>query len=59
MNKLICPKCGEKILVAVLTSNPPLFECECSDGCGFALRYWDRKDRYSEITQEELEKENV
>ena len=36
-----------------LTSYPAKYECGCNS-CGFALRYWDRKDGYEQITQEEV-----
>ena len=40
-------------MVICLTSYPAKYECGCNS-CGFALRYWDRKDSFSQIAQEEV-----
>lgn len=51
---LPCDKNGPIIMwVMCLTSYPAKYECGCNS-CGFALRYWDRKDNHKQITQEEV-----
>jgi hypothetical protein len=56
-----CPRCGYRVIIDTLTSNPPQYEAYCShyerdeQGCSFTLRVFERIDRYAEITQEELD----
>lgn len=53
---LRCPEC--KCLnhsYNMLPSNPPQYEFICSRDCGFALRYFNRKDSRALITQAELD----
>lgn len=52
--RLKCPKCGVIFYVNALASNPPQYEGECCKG-DFSLRYYDRKDSFLEINQEELD----
>jgi len=50
---LICSKCGRKLLEMCLCSHPAQYETMCS--CGFSLRYFERKDSFTHITQKELD----
>jgi hypothetical protein len=52
MDRLKCPKCKSYGLTICLTSYPAQYEFDCY--CGFKLKYYDRKDSYKDITQEEL-----
>lgn len=52
-NYFKCPHCGRLMFHLSLASNPGQYESGCNS-CGFSLRYWDRKDRYAPVTQEEL-----
>lgn len=51
---LKCPMCGSRFDEYCLCSNPPQFEGSCSEGC-FSLKYYQREDPYSHMSQEELD----
>ena len=54
-SELICPECGsKKHAINCLTSYPAQYEYECNV-CGFSLKYYDRKNSYANISQNELE----
>jgi hypothetical protein len=51
-----CPQCNhiQQNSVICLTSNPPQYEWQCNY-CDFELPYYERKDSFKQITQEELD----
>lgn len=51
---LKCPKCSNRINIEILCSNPPQYECNCST-CDFKLKYYERKNSFNIINQEELD----
>lgn len=53
MSELKCPKCQKNLQVMCLYSNPPQYETTCY--CGFELRYFQRKDSFKQISQEEID----